>query len=164
MLRWLAAAAWTALLLVVSSDLFSSSHTGGLLHALIGGLVSPEAFERIHFALRKVGHLVGYGIASVLYYRALRGPVAGSEMRVAKAPRHKSHDRGAGGEVPAQLATRNPQLLSLLLVLAVASLDELHQSTIPSRTGTPVDVLIDLTGGTLAQLVLRGEWRRRANC
>jgi len=132
--RWLAAAAWTAVLFAVSSDLFSSSHTGGLLRALIGGLVSPAMFEHIHFALRKLGHMTGYGIAAILYYRAL-------------LPHHA-----------------RPILLALLLVVAVASLDELHQSTIPSRTGTPVDVLIDLTGGTLALAVLRGEWRGQANC
>ena len=131
--RWLAAAAWTAVLFAASSDLFSSSHTGSLLYQLIGGLVSPATFERIHFVLRKTGHLTGYGIAAVLYWRAVAG-------------------------------SRHPVLLALLLVLLVASLDELHQSTIPSRTGTPSDVLIDLTGGTLALLLVRGEWRGRANC
>lgn len=131
--RWLAAAAWTALLFAVSSDLFSSSHTGGLLHALIGGLVSEETFRWIHAGMRKLGHLTGYGIASVLYVRALAG-------------------------------TRRPSLLALALVVVVASLDELHQSTIPSRTGTPTDVLIDLLGGTIAQLLLRVEWRRGPNC
>jgi hypothetical protein len=162
--RWLAAAAWTALLLAVSSDLFSSSHTGGLLEALIGGLVSPAMFEHVHFVLRKVGHLTGYGIAATLYCRALRGPVTSYGLRVAKARPRQSSDPGARNAVPPQPATRNSQLLALALVLAVASLDELHQSTIPSRTGTPVDVLIDLSGGTLALLVRRGEWRGRANC
>jgi VanZ family protein len=133
--RWLAAGAWTAVLLAASSDLFSSSHTGGILRSLLGGLLSPEVFEWVHAGLRKLGHLTGYGIASVLYYRA-----------------------GAGA------GTRRAGLLALLLVLVVASVDEVHQSTIPSRTGTPVDVLIDLTGGTIAQLLLRVEWRRRANC
>lgn len=42
--------------------------------------------------------------------------------------------------------------------------DELHQSTVDGRHGTPVDVLIDTAGITLAALVRR-EWlsrRRRA--
>jgi hypothetical protein len=132
--RWLAAGAWTAVLLAASSDLFSSSHTGGILRSLLGGLLSPEVFAWVHWGLRKLGHLTGYGIASVLYYRALAG---------------------AG--------TRRAEILALLLVLVVASVDEVHQSTIPSRTGTPVDVLIDLTGGTIAQLLLRVEWRRRTS-
>jgi hypothetical protein len=242
--RWLAAAIWTAILFAASSDLFSSSHTGGLLATLLGGYVSPEAFDWIHRVLRKAGHLTGYGIASVLYYKALvdggrwtvdeapeperqdretrdgvpgppstvnRPPVAGSKMRVANAPQPERgepgardgvprppstvnrprflatvdrapvagsdasvakagwsdhQDRGTRDTVPRPPATgnRQPVRVALLLVLAVASLDEWHQSTIPSRTGTPVDVLIDLTGGTIAQLWLRVEWRRRANC
>ena len=162
MRRWLAAAAWTALLFAVSSDLFSSSHTGGLLRALIGGLVSPAMFEHIHFALRKLGHMTGYGIAAVLYYRAL---VDGGRSTVDKAPRSEEDRFGTRETVPRAPSTvHRAPFLALLLVVAVASLDELHQSTIPSRTGTPVDVLIDLTGGTLALLVLRGEWRGRANC
>jgi len=148
MLRWLAAAAWTAILLAASSDLFSASHTGGLLRHLLGGL-SPAAFDAVHMALRKIGHLVAYGIASVLYLRALRGGVDGAP--VARAPRSRS-------------TARWQPLAAVAMVLLVASIDELHQSTIPSRTGSPVDVLIDVTGATIAQLLTGMEWRRRQNC
>jgi hypothetical protein len=166
--RWLAAAAWTVLLFAISSDLFSSAHTGGLLHLLLGDLLSPAAFDLVHAALRKLGHLTGYAIAALLYYRALDAPVAGNELRVAEAPSAERDESDVRNAVPPQPVTRDPRLaaslVALLLVLVVASLDELHQSTIPSRTGTPIDVLIDLTGGVIAQLLLRVEWRRGANC
>lgn len=166
--RWLAAAAWTALIFAISSDLFSSAHTGGLLHRLLGDLLPPAVFDRVHAALRKLGHLTGYAIASVLYYRALASGGTGNGLRAAEARRGEREVVGEKDAVPPQPAPRNPPLrpaiLSLLLVLVVASLDELHQSTIPSRTGTPADVLIDFMGGTIAQLLLRVEWRRRSNC
>ena len=43
---------------------------------------------------------------------------------------------------------------SLLLVLVFATADELHQSFVPSRVGTPWDVLIDCSGGALALWLL----------
>lgn len=44
---------------------------------------------------------------------------------------------------------RAPSLMAIGLVLLVAAGDELNQSFDPRRTGTPVDVLIDLVGGTI---------------
>ena len=41
-------------------------------------------------------------------------------------------------------------LASLLTVIAVAAADEFFQSFNPARTGSPVDVAIDITGGILA--------------
>lgn len=52
--------------------------------------------------------------------------------------------------------------LSLALVLAVAAGDEFHQSFVPSRTGTWMDVGYDLVGGMtglLLMLRLRNETR-----
>lgn len=57
--------------------------------------------------------------------------------------------------------------LAGLLVAAVAVADELHQRSIPGRSGRVVDVLVDLGGFVLASLgawsviTLRG-WRRSA--
>jgi len=36
----------------------------------------------------------------------------------------------------------------------VASFDEWHQSFLPNRTGTPVDVLLDCSGAIVLQLVM----------
>ncbi|MDI1240546.1 MAG: VanZ family protein [bacterium] len=44
---------------------------------------------------------------------------------------------------------RAPSLMAIGVVLLVAAADELNQSFDPRRTGTPVDVLIDLAGGII---------------
>jgi VanZ family protein len=42
----------------------------------------------------------------------------------------------------------------VLGTVLVASLDEWHQSFIPSRTGTPRDVVLDTCAGIAAQILL----------
>jgi VanZ family protein len=139
---------WTAIVLAASSDLFSAAHTGGVLAAILravaGHDVSGELFAVIHYLIRKLAHLTEYGIASVLYFRALRNPEVGAP---ATSSRHLSL-----------------HLLAVLIVLLVAAIDEFHQSFVASRTGSPADVLLDVTGGTIAQFLLLWESRRRVNC
>jgi len=42
-----------------------------------------------------------------------------------------------------------------------AAIDELHQSFVPARTGSIVDVGIDMTGGILAQVMIVLVYRYR---
>jgi VanZ family protein len=49
---------------------------------------------------------------------------------------------------------RRASVLAVLCTLLIASLDEYHQSFLPSRTASPVDVGIDLCGAIAAQLIL----------
>ena len=52
----------------------SAQHTGDWMYALltpIFGPIDPHRFEVFHFLLRKTGHFVGYGILSLLTFRAL---------------------------------------------------------------------------------------------
>jgi VanZ family protein len=54
-------------------------------------------------------------------------------------------------------------VLALFCTTLVAALDELHQSTQLSRTGTPRDVLLDSAGAWFAQmliLVTASHWMR----
>lgn len=129
---WLPPIAWAAIILAASSDLFSSSHTGGWIATLSGQLgygLDPTTLALINKILRKAGHLTAYGILSALSFRALRG----KEMRWTL--------RWAIGAV--------------LMALLVASIDEFHQSFIPSRTGTWHDVLIDAAGAVFMQITIR---------
>ncbi len=48
-----------------------------------------------------------------------------------------------------------------LIALAYAVVDELHQSRVPTRHGTPVDVAIDAAGIGIAAIVLAMAFRRR---
>jgi hypothetical protein len=40
--------------------------------------------------------------------------------------------------------------IALAIALCVAIIDELHQSTLPTRTGSPWDVLLDMIGAAIA--------------
>ena len=58
----------------------------------------------------------------------------------------------------AVLDGKRPYLMALLITLAYAMSDEFHQTFIPGRNGTPVDVIIDMLGAfTFLWLVY---WRR----
>ena len=55
-------------------------------------------------------------------------------------------------------------LVSLVLVVVYALVDEYHQSFVPSRTGTIYDSLIDMVGGFAALIAVRRyDWFRRAS-
>ncbi len=60
-------------------------------------------------------------------------------------------------------------LLALLGTAATASADELHQTLLPGRTGTPWDILLDCSGAIALQLIavaciriFRPKWLGRA--
>lgn len=115
-------------MLALSGDLGSARNTQKLLHWLLPTL-SPAQFELIHFYLRKgVGHAGDYGLLYFLWFRAFRA------------------DLGYRGG--------RAFLWSLGLCLAVALLDEGHQSLLASRTGSLGDVGLDLAGSSGAALLL----------
>ena len=129
---WLPPLAWAAMILSASSDVFSASHTGGWIEILISWLgrsLSPTALDLLNQVLRKIGHITAYGILSALSFRALRGG------------RPRWNPRWAIG--------------ALALTVLVASIDEYHQSFIPSRTGTWHDVVLDTAAAILAQIAVR---------
>lgn len=66
--RWLPVALWAAVILTTSNDSFSSSHTAGWLAALFGHALP----ELVNHTLRKLAHVIGYGILGVLAWRADR--------------------------------------------------------------------------------------------
>jgi VanZ family protein len=49
---------------------------------------------------------------------------------------------------------RRASVAAVLCTLLIAILDEYHQSFLPSRTSSPIDVCIDLSGAIAAQLFL----------
>ena len=51
--------------------------------------------------------------------------------------------------------------LAALITIAYAVTDELHQTTVDGRHGSPVDVLIDSAGVALAMLAVHVHGRRR---
>jgi len=72
--------------------------------------------------LKKFGHAFSYGLLAWLFLRALRG-----------------REEAAAWQ----------RLISALLATAYGASDELHQSFVPGRNASMLDVLIDGTGATL---------------
>ncbi|MCW3040153.1 MAG: VanZ family protein [Solirubrobacterales bacterium] len=86
---------------------------------------------------RKLVHATEYGLLFLLWLQAL--------------------DR-----VPAVRYRRlGPQLFAALIAIAYAATDEVHQTFVHRRHGTPVDVLIDAAGVAIAVTVVRQVQHRR---
>jgi VanZ family protein len=129
---WLPVIIGLALITLSSSDAFSSQHTSGPFRELwqaIFGPVSNAHWAHIHQYIRKTGHFFGYGTFGLLWLRAWWKSV----------PRFRYLQAAA---------------LALLCTGLVASADELHQAFIPSRTGSPRDVLLDCCGVMILEFVV----------
>jgi len=121
-----------ALIGSTSSDWFSAQHTSGpfrWLYETLFGPVSNAYWAHLHGLIRKSCHFLGYGVFGLLWLRAWRFTF----------PR---------------LPFLQHALLSVLGAGLVASADEFHQAFIPSRTGTPKDVLLDCCGVIFMQVLV----------
>ena len=147
--NWLPLVVWLSLILVESTDLMSSDHTGSFLLRLFSllHLGSPgEWVWALNHLLRKLGHVIGYGMISVLFFRACR-----------------NHLRWRHGFSPSSLWSDDWDwvwraqwaILGVAFTFLIATADELHQMTIPSRTGTWHDVALDTSAAIAAQFLLR---------
>ena len=135
---WWPAAVWIGVIAVESTDYLSSDNTSSVLYSVLTrlfGEINLYDFLVWHFYLRKAGHFIGYGILCLLMLRGWRATLAVGRVWL----------------VP---------LLALMATALVASLDEWHQTFIPSRSGTARDVALDSVGG-LIFLILAQFWIRR---
>ena len=112
----------------LSSGQGASTQTSRIIRPLLEFLFPDAPFETIafyHGIIRKLAHFTEYAVLGFLACRALWA----SALRC------------------------HWLIISAVLVLAIAVIDETNQSFNPERTGSPVDVLIDLSGGLAAILV-----------
>jgi VanZ family protein len=138
---WRPALVWIGLIAFESNDMFSSQNTGGLLYRLLTlflGRIDLYKFEVFHHYLRKTGHVVGYGMLGLLLLRGWRATLDQDHIHLGRTA-----------------------LLSWLGTVFVASMDEWHQSYIPSRNGSVWDVVLDSAAG-LAFLLAAYFWLRRS--
>jgi VanZ family protein len=129
---WLPVAFAVGVITLESTPLFGSNRTSHPLRWLwetLFGPVGKAQWEQIHHLIRKCGHFFGYGLMGVAWLRAWW-------MTLPHA--HFLEDT----------------FLALLGTSLVASLDELHQTYLPNRTGSPWDVLLDCTGALTLQLIV----------
>jgi VanZ family protein len=134
-------AVWLLVVFCMSTDFGSADHTSRILVPLLHWLnptISDAAVERVHFFVRKAGHVTEYAILALLLLRAVR-------LSRATPVTHWSWPTAG---------------LALLASAAYGATDEFHQLFVPSRGPSVHDVMID-TGGALLGLFLAFAWNRR---
>ena len=117
-----------------STDMFSAEHTGSLLARILDTLfprLSAEHFAQIHFLVRKSAHFCSYGLLGAFSFFSWRATF------------------------PAPVRWRFLwAALGLLTAFAGGSMDEFHQSFVPSRTSSFHDVMIDTVGAFFFQIAI----------
>lgn len=134
---WAPPVVWALLLMSASGDLGASPNTFQIFAWVLSTFtnLTPQTIHLLHPWFRKSMHVICYGILSVLWFRAL----------LLTFPER----RGAN------------LILALLLTLGVSLLDEGRQYLLTSRTGTPWDVILDMTGAVLFTLTTARYWTRK---
>jgi VanZ family protein len=136
---------WTPVVIAVlvicaeSTDVFSSQNTGSFLRPVVErwfGAFTDLGWESFHHHLRKTGHFVGYGTVGFTFLRAWLHTLYRREPSTLFSWRLES------------------TILAIFSTAIVASADEIHQTFIPSRTGTPIDVLLDTAGACVLCLIV----------
>ncbi len=132
---WLAALLWLGLIAFESSNALSAEKTRGILYPLFHFLfgLDPVRFLTWHFVIRKTGHIIGYSVLSLLFFRAWRATI-----HATGGPRWSIVWAG----------------IAFAMTALVASLDEWHQTFLPSRTGTIRDVALDSAAALVTQLFI----------
>ena len=132
---WIAAILWMIVIAIESTKWLSAHNTSRILfpvlHYLFG--LGYSSFQHWHFYMRKAGHVFGYGLLSILLFRAWRETLPAL-----------NHSRW----------TIRWAAMAVIGTAIVASLDEWHQSFLPSRTGTVHDVVLDTCAAIAAQILV----------
>lgn len=134
--QWIPALIWIGVICVESTDMMSAANTGSILFAVVARIVGHVELTTLmewNHVLRKLGHVVGYAILSWLLFRAWRATLPSPI-----------------GRLWAFAWAR----LAFWMTVVVASLDEFHQSFIPSRTGRWQDVVLDSAAALGLQILL----------
>jgi VanZ family protein len=120
---------WIAAIFFFSSTAASASETsriiGPLLHFLFPS-APPETLQQYHFFIRKCAHVTEYAVLTIF---ALRSFSADPPL------------------------DRWKYVIAFGLAAMIAIADEVNQSFEPSRTSSPYDVLIDISGALLVILI-----------
>jgi VanZ family protein len=134
---WLPPILWGLAIISMSGDIGSFRNTFGLLKWLLSWFVAlkPRQIDMVNFYFRKTGHAVAYGLMYFLWFRAFRGHLGTNSGRAF--------------------------LFALGLCLLVSITDEGHQSFTKFRGGSGYDVLLDLSGASLAALITFAAWTPR---
>lgn len=120
---------WIGVIFLLSSSQGSMSETSRIIRPILEFLfpaATPETIGFYHGMIRKLAHFAEYAVLGLLAFRAF---------------------------VRSRFQNR-PFVVSILLALVIAVIDETGQSFNAERTGSAVDVLIDVAGACCAIAVL----------
>jgi VanZ like protein len=136
---WIPAVVVAALISTFSTHYFTAEETGKVIVPILRWFLphaSSTLIRHLHFGIRKLAHVMEFGVFSITVFRAFRGPRAGWRLDWA--------------------------LLTFLVAISYAVLDEFHQTYVPRRHFSLKDMAIDGLGAVLAQLVVwwyaKGKW------
>lgn len=147
---WWPALIWIGLIACESTDKLSADNTSHILYKVLSRFfpnVNLYDVLMLNVFLRKTGHVMGYGILSLLLLRGWRRTLVRARATL-------------GRSMVGLVTFGRTAVLAWLGTAFVASMDEWHQSYIPSRTGTWHDVVLDSTAG-LVFLTIAYAWLRR---
>jgi VanZ family protein len=132
---WIALILWLIVIAIESTNYLSAQGTSRFLYPVLHFVfgIDYATFEPYHYFIRKTGHVFGYGLLSVLLFRAWRETLPSP----------------SGVRWTFRWAN-----IAVLGTCLVASLDEWHQSYLAMRTGTVHDVILDTCAGIAAQLAI----------
>ena len=136
---WLPAVCVALLISLFSTQYFSSEHTARFIYPLLRWIfptISPRSLHLFHVAIRKLAHVLEFGVFSVTVFRGVRSGRSGWRLDWA--------------------------VTTFFIALAFAALDEWHQSFVAVRHASTRDVAIDALGAVLAQILVwaYANWRR----
>ena len=130
---WYPAIGVAILISVFSTYFFSGEHTAQIIIPILRWLLpsaSPHSLRLLHFGIRKAAHITEFGLFSIAVFHGVRGERCGWRPEWA--------------------------MITLLIAVSYAGLDEWHQSFVPLREARVRDILIDSTGALLAQVLVWG--------
>ena len=126
---WIPAILMAILISAFSTHYFSSQQTARVFYPILKWFfpsASNHMLHLMHVGIRKLAHVIEFGVFSVTVFRGVRGPQPGWKLQWA--------------------------VWTLVIATAYAGLDEWHQSFVPLREPRVRDVFIDSFGALLAQV------------
>jgi len=136
-------------IVIESTSTFSAENTSGWIRPVVErifGHINDQLWNLLHHLARKSGHFTGYGGLALTLLRAWLLALGTREGLTLLGWRWRATWLAVAGTA------------------FVASMDELHQTFLPSRTGLFSDVVLDTVGGSvlcgIVWVVCR--WWRRA--
>lgn len=126
---WIPAICVAALISTFSTHYFIGEETARVIIPILHHLfpfATPRELRWMYIGIRKLAHVTEFGVFSIAVFHGIRGPRAGWNWKWA--------------------------LVTLMIVVSYAGLDEWLQPFVALRKPRGRDVLIDLAGAILAQV------------